>query len=68
MVRHTFNLEVERRHVVKEPRAHEVVGVGARLCAIAGGTVEEVFDGGDGLQEGRYADVIEWRRHLILLV
>jgi hypothetical protein len=44
MVRHTFDPEVERRHVVEEARVHEVVGVSARLRAMSGHTVKEASD------------------------
>jgi hypothetical protein len=54
-----LDLEVERRHVCEQAGLHEVVGVGARLRAMRGRAVEEACHGGDGLQEGRDAEVVE---------
>lgn len=44
-----FDLEVKWRHVGKEARLRDVVGISVRLCTVDDRTVEEASDGPDGL-------------------
>jgi hypothetical protein len=59
MMPRSFDLEMEGRHILEQPGVHEVVRVCADLRAVLRRAVEEAPDGLHGLQEGRYAEIIE---------
>jgi hypothetical protein len=59
MVPRSLDLEMEGRHVVVEPDAHEVIWVGAGLGAVPDSAFEEASNGAHGLQEGRHAELVE---------
>ncbi len=59
MMPRCFDLEMEGRHIVEEPGAHEVVRVCAGSSAVLDRKIEETPDGLHCLQEGRDAEVVK---------